>query len=319
MIRTLSATWCISKISITTLALVHSIAAHAIVMRHDVDPNAYLLNNFNYQSTFAINGCTATLIAPRWVLTAAHCVDPATTPGYKRFDKLMIMAEEVEILSVHIHPAFTIDGQGVHDIALFELSVPATGVIPTPPYEGDDEQGQILKLAGYGDVGDGVQGIYDRCFPCDLRGADNKVTFANDNHLRFRFDDPQGGESLALEGVGGGDDSGGPAFLDTNAGRFVAGVSSFGGKSYGDFDQYTRVSRELNWLKEVTGDEYPGFYSGPLYSATASGVSTPGNAGGGGTVAPILLLMALWFLLCRQIARPDRRRELQPECLLPPE
>lgn len=94
-------------------------------------------------------------------------------------------------------------------------------------------------------MGDGVRDIYDRCFPCELRGVDNKVEEANDYQLRFRFDSPADGNSLPLEGVGAGGDSGGPVFIETNTGRFVAGVSSFGSRHYNEFDNYTRVSKEL--------------------------------------------------------------------------
>jgi hypothetical protein len=286
----------IGAIAIAITIFVYSSTAHAIVMRHDVDPDAYLLNDFVYQSVVAVNGCTATLIATRWILTAAHCVDSASTLG-----PLQLMAEEVEIIGVDIHPGYATANTPIHDVALLELSAPVSSIIPTAPYEGMDELGQVMKLAGFGDVGDAEQGIYESCSPCDLRGADNRVTVANDYHLRFRFDNPRKGASLPLEGVGGPGDSGGPAFIENSVGRFVAGVSSFGRKSYGEFDQYIRVSQELDWLLEVMGDEYPGFYSGPLYSETEHNDRAPNyKSGGGGSVAPVFLLLMLGLVLYRR-------------------
>ncbi|NQZ05940.1 MAG: hypothetical protein HRT35_02155 [Algicola sp.] len=63
------------------------------------------------------------------------------------------------------------------------------------------------------------------------------------------------------EGVGAGGDSGGLAYIETDAGRFVAGVSSFGSRHYKEFDNYTRVSTSLDWLAEVMSTDYPGSYS----------------------------------------------------------
>jgi hypothetical protein len=206
MNKSLSANRCLRTFAIAITIFVYSITAHAIVMRHDVDPDAYLLNDFVYQSAVAVNGCSATLIATRWILTAAHCVNSASTLG-----PLRIMAEDVEIVGEHIHPGYVSASTLIHDVALLELSTPVSSVIPTPPYEGMDELGQVMKLVGFGDVGDAARGIYEICSPCDLRGADNRVTVANDYHLRFRFDDPRNGASLPLEGVGGPGDSGGGA------------------------------------------------------------------------------------------------------------
>jgi len=295
MNTSLSANRYFRTIACATMIFVYSMTAHAIVMRHDVDPDAYLLNDFVYQSVIAVNGCTATVIAPRWILTAAHCVNSASALG-----PLRIMAEDVEVVGEYVHPGFVSASTLIHDVALLELSTPVTSVIPTPPYEGMDEFGQVLKLAGFGDVGDAVRGTYERCSPCELRGADNRVTVANDYHLRFRFDNPSKGASLPLEGVGNAGDSGGPAFIENSAGRFVAGVSSFGSKSYGDFDQYIRVSQELDWLLEVMGNEYPGFYSGPLYSETEHKDRAPNYGGGGGSFSPVVLLFTLGWVLYRR-------------------
>ncbi len=77
-------------------------------------------------------------------------------------------------------------------------------------------------------------------------------------------------------------------------------MSSFGSNSYGDFDHYIRVSQELDWLLEVMGNEYPGFYSGPLYSETEHNDQAPDYGGGGGSVAPAFLLLALGWVLYRR-------------------
>jgi len=247
------------------ITVILSINTSAIVMRHDVAAEEYLLDTLDYQSTILIDGCTATLIAPRWILTAAHCIGQGYQPG----TQVNIGDEVLEVMQNHIHPAFDKEIKHIHDIALIELFDPSFSKLPTPIYEKNDEQGKVLKLVGFGNTGNGKVGVNNNCFPCDLRGADNFIDLASDYHLRFRFDDPKDNNSLPLEGVGGGGDSGGPLFITMNSERFVAGVSSLGKNLYGEFDNYTRVSKELDWLKEIMKEEYIGSYSGPLYSEVA--------------------------------------------------
>ena len=282
----------------TLTLLLPAMATHAIVMRHDVDPNEYLLDVLDYQSTLVIHGCTATLVAPRWILTAAHCIDPGDQ-DYASGKMLTVGDEQIEIAQAYRHLDFNSQNMNKYDIALIELAAPSYSILPTPVYEGQDELSKVMKLAGYGVVGDGVQDIYDRCFPCQLRGADNEVAKVDGYLLSYRFDHPDEPTSLPLEGVGAGGDSGGPAYIETDAGRFVAGVSSFGSRHYKEFDNYTRVSTRLDWLAEVMSTDYPGSYAGPLYSQKPQS-DTPANessSSGGSFGFAFLLVGGLfgWF------------------------
>jgi hypothetical protein len=155
------------------------------------------------------------------------------------------LEEKFSVLNVHIHPESDTDPGGTqnHDLALVELTETVYSIMPTPPCEGFDEEGKIMKLVGNGLVGNAIDGVVYECFPCKLHGADNIVTEATDDFLRFRFDEPGTDNSLPLEGDGGPGDSGGPVYIETEMGRFVAGVSSHGSLEYNNFDQYTRVSQ----------------------------------------------------------------------------
>ena len=272
----------------------------AIVMRHDVDRELYLLDPYNYQSAIHSDNCSATLITPRWALTAAHCVDTQIGQSVKIFGKLTILDQRIDIKKIHSHPAYSTE---IHDIALVELHEAVYSIEPTPLYEGSNELGETLKLAGYGDLGNAVDGLDPYTGISLLHGADNVTSVASDYHLGFRFENPADGDSLQLEGVSGPGDSGGPAYIATSEGRFVAGVSSYGNWHYGDTDYYTRVSQELDWLKEVMKDEYPGSYAGPLYSEIkhndsipeyASGASSKGS--GGSLSSAYLLFLTMIFL-----------------------
>lgn len=262
----LSACLAIKSVISATLLLT-SLNTTATIMRHDVDPMEYLLDSFEYQSVIHSENSSATLIAERWVLTAAHTVDANYGHTEEQYGKLTIMGQEYTVKAFHIHPEYVLtDDTVLHDIALVELEEPVLSIEPSKLYEGSDEIGQTAKLAGYGHIGDGINGVTSECFPCDLRGADNVIFDGDEDMLGVRFDDPNEGQSLPLEGVSGPGDSGGPLFIENELGRYVAGVSSVGGNFYNELDGFTRVSTHLNWLVDVMGDDFTGEYAGPLYS-----------------------------------------------------
>ena len=62
---------------------------------------------------------------------------------------------------------------------------------------------------------------------------------------------------------------------------------------YNEFDQYTRVSNNLSWMLEVMGEEYPGDYSGLLYSEIKAQNESKTDSSSGGSNGPITLLLLL--------------------------
>jgi secreted trypsin-like serine protease len=75
--------------------------------------------------------------------------------------------------------------------------------------------------------------------------------------LKFRFDAPPAGTDL--EGVCGGGDSGGPAFIRAGAELLLAGVSSWQNQRgkrlglYGCIEHYARVSPYVEWIRTTCG------------------------------------------------------------------
>jgi hypothetical protein len=184
----------------------------------------------------------ATLIAARWLLTAAHTA-ANLPPGHT----VVIAGRRIAIADAVPEP-------GGDDLALVELERAPEGVAPLALHDGADETGAELLLLGRGDFGngrDGVLGVDHR-----LRGVTNRVDAVDDRWLRMRFDAPP--EGTALEGVGGEGDSGGPALLRTDEGLVVVGVSSWQDHdgplgTYGAVEHYARVAPHLDWLRAVSG------------------------------------------------------------------
>ncbi len=231
-------------------------------IRHDVSDEAYRGDPADYPAVFGLYAgpaggldCLATLIDAVWAVTAAHCTkDAPLLDGLASGDgyPVEIAGHEVRVVSYVRHPQ-TAEGADV-DLALLRLDGPVPGVAIERIYPFDDELGRTVILPGWGDSGDGVDGIAepDGVF----RVSENRVDAVADGWLVWRFDDPRSraDQALALEGISGPGDSGGPAYVVTPKGRFVVGVSAgqrtFGGEEglYGVDEYYVRLTWYAEWI-----------------------------------------------------------------------
>jgi hypothetical protein len=229
-----------------------------IVRRHDQPDSLYLQLARKYSTLAHMNLPTpqgaadgeGTLIAARWVLTAAH-VATEMTPGHL----ITVGASKYAVDSIIRHPDWN---DGPHDLALLRLATRVDETRPARLFRAATELNRVVVLVGYGDFGTGLSGPQgnDR----QVRGATNRIDEATDFWLKFAFDPPGGPRTTPLEGVSGPGDSGGPAFLDDVEGEILVGVSSGqstraagGAGRYGVVEYYVRVSRYISWIESVTG------------------------------------------------------------------
>lgn len=235
------------------LILLATVPAQSIIIRHDRDDARYLELGKKYPAVcFMVPDGEGTLIAPQWVLTAAHVAEQKQLERV-RFDD----GAEYAITQKILHPEWR-DGQP-HDIALVKLAEPVRGVAPVALYEASDEVGKTVLFVGRGDHGTGMTGpkVMDK----KKRAATNVVDSADANWLRFTFDEPPAGTDL--EGVSGPGDSGGPALIERGGKLYIAGVSVFGSRgkygpqTYGTREGYTRISTHLAWIRNAMSGSVP--------------------------------------------------------------
>jgi hypothetical protein len=206
--------------------------------------------------------CTGTLIAPTWVLTAGHCVDPAvlmlpsqdavTKAVQVHFNTVDIVKDPGTVLSASAtfkDPLFNPDPArlGSHDMGLIQLATPVTGVAPSPINLNPAMApvGTVATLVGYG--------LTSRS---DDQSGTTGVEFELRNHISIPCAGtvPNGSDLNLLcfsqtdnKGTCAGD-SGGPAFAIINGTQTLVGVTSFGDKLCVSYGAETRIDIEPQFV-----------------------------------------------------------------------
>lgn len=184
---------------------------------------------------------TAVAIGDHWALTAAHAVEDAATAT----------VSGNRVVTIWRHPEFKQDEFGWHDIAVLRCH-DDFGLRRYPPLAtGDEEEGEVVSIAGYGVTGRLSNGY-------DL--VDRKLRAGTSRIKRFERTiivcDARSKSPMPFCISPG--DSGGPWFVGAGREARLAGISSFTMRDKGplrsrDGEEQgaTRVSHFVPWIEEV--------------------------------------------------------------------
>jgi len=264
--------------------------------------------------------CTGTLIAPRVVVTAAHCIseinDDKATPEPP--EKIAVGVGSLEakktpknkiysVSKVVPHPSFpnmeeSKDPTGLlhqHDIGLLVLSKPVEGMKPVPvlPFKQFDsvlKEGTPITITGYGVTDDESAGVLFTAQTPYQRRSDSEFLAGRK------------GEPDSCNG-----DSGGPAYVSHDGKLFLIGATSRASANStaacGEGGIYSLVSAFDDWIKASADDLYPPAAPSNENKANAAedpddGCSATGRKDPGNWLGAWLLALGL------VVARRDRSR-----------
>ena len=215
-----------------------SLPAAAILIRSDRDDAEYVELASKYPSSVAIGPADAegVVISPSWILTSARAA--RALQGRK---SITLDGKSYGLKSVLPHPTA--------DIALLFLGSGFRGALdfePTPLYRNTDEGGKTVIVVGHGANGRIGSPVAREGSDRRKRAAVNTIDRVGPRMFDLGIKPPD--QASDLQGALGAGDLGGPAFIETREGLFVAGIAS---AVEGEWQSYVRVSTFVPWIEST--------------------------------------------------------------------
>lgn len=255
------------------LLLLASFSASAVVIRDDVPDLRYRMAASEFPALADLPGeGHGVLIAPEWVLTAAHAVN-----WQQSMEAVVVGGSPRAVRRVVIHPGYRKPPQEMvdaalksgnwnaffefvaasDDIALIRLAEPVRDVVPTRIHE-DDVSGKVVRIMGRGATGTGSHGhALHGPNRTDLRHGYNLITVSEGRWIGYVFDKPP--NALPMEASTGSGDSGGPILIAVGDEWHVAGIAAwkraevhgteiYSGR-YGEASYGVRLGHYADWIR----------------------------------------------------------------------